>query len=204
MLPVLKHFSFKGVGEYLDDLVAHIDAPRLIKLYITLLDKIEFNTPQFIRFISHTPTLKPLKEACVIFRNGYAGVRLSSPFQELYVSIPCRGLDWQVSSLEQVCTSCLPPFPALEELYIYGDSLWERNRQDHIENWQWLELLRPFTTVKNLYLSEEFAPHIVPALQVLVEIGTPEVLPALQNIFREGLKASGPVHEGIWQFVAPR
>jgi hypothetical protein len=94
----------------------------------------------------------------------------------------------------------------LEELYIYGDSLWERNRQDHIENWQWLELLRPFTTVKNLYLSEEFAPHIVPALQDLVGTGTTEVLPALQNIFWEGLKVSGsgPVHEGIRQFVATR
>jgi hypothetical protein len=81
--------------------------------------------------------------------------------------------------------------------------LLKRNRQDNIESWLWLELLRPFTAVKNLYLSEEFAPRIVPALQVLVEIGTTEVLPALQNIFLEGFQTS-PLREGIRQFIATR
>jgi hypothetical protein len=70
--PRSQTFFVQGVGEYLDDLVAHIDAPRLIELYITFLNKIVFNTPQFIRFISRTPTLKPLKEVCIIFGNGYA------------------------------------------------------------------------------------------------------------------------------------
>ena len=69
---------------------------------------------------------------------------------------------------------------------------------------QCLELLRPFTAVKNLYLSEEFARRIVPALQELNGGRTTEVLPALENIFLEGLKPSGPVHEGIGQFVARR
>jgi hypothetical protein len=41
----------------------------------------------------------------------------------------------------------------------------QRRWHDDIENSEWLELLRPFTSVKNLY-----APHIVPALQELTII----------------------------------
>jgi hypothetical protein len=58
--------------------------------------------------------------------------------------------------------------------------------------------------VKNLYLSKEFAPHIVPALQELVGGRATEVLPTLQNIFLEGLQPSEPAQEGIQQFIAAR
>jgi len=58
--------------------------------------------------------------------------------------------------------------------------------------------------VKNLYLPEEYASLIVPALQGLVEGRTTEVLPALQNIFLKGLKSSGSVQESIGKFVAAR
>jgi hypothetical protein len=113
-------------------------------------------------------------------------------------------LDWQVSSLEQVCTWCLPSLSKLEDLYISEELSWRPNWQDNIENTLWLELLHPFTAVKNLYLSEEFARRIVPALLELVEGRMTEVLPALQTVFLEGLQTSGPVQEGIGQFVAMR
>ena len=69
---------------------------------------------------------------------------------------------------------------------------------------QWLRLLRPFTYVKNLYVSKEFVPSIVPALQELIGYRTTEVLPILQNIFFEGLQPPDPVQEGIGHFVAAR
>ena len=58
--------------------------------------------------------------------------------------------------------------------------------------------------MKNLYLSEEIALRIGPALQEFVKGRTTEVLPALQNIFLEGLEPSGLVQEGIGKFVAAR
>jgi len=73
-----------------------------------------------------------------------------------------------------------------------------------MENSLWLELLLPFRTVKNLYVSEDFVPRILPALQELVGSRATEVLPNLQNIFLEGHEPSGPVQEGIQQFVAAR
>jgi hypothetical protein len=58
--------------------------------------------------------------------------------------------------------------------------------------------------VKNLYLSKELAPCVVPALQDLVGGRTTVVFPTLQNIFLEKLEESGPVQEGIGKFVAAR
>jgi hypothetical protein len=77
ILPVLTRLFFKGVTEYLDDLVARIDAPQLNNLDITFFNQILFNTPQLIQFISRIPALNALEEAHLIFKDGHAGVRLS-------------------------------------------------------------------------------------------------------------------------------
>ena len=122
VLPVLTAFTFKGVTDYLEYLVARIDTPQLNRLYITFFNQIIFDTPQFIQFVNRTPTLKVLEKGHVTFVNGAARVKLSSVstsrYEGLYVEITCKELDWQVSSLEQLCTSSLPPLSALEVLYI--------------------------------------------------------------------------------------
>jgi hypothetical protein len=204
---VLTYFRFKGDSEYLDDLVARIDAPQLNNLHISFFNDIVFDTPQLIQFICRTPGLKPLGKAHVIFDGGAATVNLSSltPGADfLSVGISCRELDWQFSSLEQVCTSSLPPLSTLEVLYIYQGRSSRTHWQDNIENALWLELLHPFRAVKKLYLSEEFARRIGPALQELVGTSVTEVLPNLQSIFLQGLEPSGPVQEGVLQFIATR
>ena len=210
VLPSLRTLTFKGVGEYLEVLVAVIDAPRVYSLSITLFNQILFDTPQSIQFISRTPMLIAHKKASLTFMNDTAAVFLSSPpydgtgNEKVHVKILCRESDWQVSSLQQVCTSCLPPLSALEDLYIYEDSKSPPDWRDNIENTLWLELLHPFSDVKNLYLSGKFALRIGPALQELVGSRTMEALPILQNIFLEGLQPLGPVVEGIMKFVAAR
>jgi hypothetical protein len=98
----------------------------------------------------------------------------------------------------------LRPFSTVGDLYIehrYSHLVW---KNDAIENTLWLQLLLPFTAVKNLYLSKEFAPGIADALQELVGGRIIEVLPSLQNIFVKGLEPLGPFQENIEQFVAAR
>jgi hypothetical protein len=75
--------------------------------------------------------------------------------------------------------------------------------QDDIENSQWLELLHPFTAVKDLHLSKGFALRIAPYLQELVGGRTTEVLPALQSLLVDKY-ASGHFKEAIGKFVAAR
>ena len=122
----------------------------------------------------------------------------------LSMGVACTASEWQLSSLEQACTSFLPPISMLEDLYILENPYRRPRWQDDVENTLWLELLHPFAAVKNLYLSEEFAPRIVPALQELVGGRTIEVLPILENIFLKGLQPSGPLQKGIEKFVAAR
>ena len=191
ILPALDRFRFKGATEYLEDLVAFIGAPRLNTLYITFFNQIDFDCPRLAQFMNCTPTIRARNEAHVQFHDSTASVKLRDwtskfGFDNLLISISCREPDWQLSSLEQVCNSSLHPLPTVEDLYIeqYSQLVW---KNDAIENILWLQLLFPFTAVKNLYLSKEFAPGIVAALQELVGSRTTEVLPRLQNIFMEGL-----------------
>ena len=75
-----------------------------------------------------------------------------------------------------------------------------------VENTLWLDLLRPFTAVKNLYICKKSVARIAPALQELVGARTTEVLPTLKNIFLETPQPSEPLQEleGIEKFVASR
>jgi hypothetical protein len=202
VLPALTSLLFKGVAEYLDDLVARIYAPGLNDLSITFFNQIVFDTPQLIQFVSRTPMLKAQDEACISFGKDTASVNLSSQssdYGRLSVEVSCNALDWQVSSLEQVCRSCLPPFSTLEVLYVYDRQNWPQHWQD-VEDSLWLELLHPFTAVKSLYLSEQFAPRIARALEGL-DVGRMAVLlPTLRNIFLE----EHVLHVGFQRFAFKR
>jgi hypothetical protein len=208
VLPVLTSLTFRGVSEYLEDLVTCIDAPQLDWLYLIFFYDRVFDIPQVIEFISRTPTLKPPEKAHLCLGGNYARVEFSP---QLCVDIIRNGLEWQVTSVVQVCTSCLPFLSTVEDLNVCEHSIRtpgtrRRGATIEITNVQftpWPELLRPFDTVKNLYLSKRFAPHIASALQELVGGRMTEVLPTLQNIFLEEFQ-SGPVPEGIQHFVAAR
>ena len=210
VLPVLTFFSFKGVTEYLEDLVACINTPQLNALDIIFFNDFIFNAPHLIKFTGRTPALRTLKKAHIHFGEDAASIDLSSQTfgydsYELKLMILCRGLDWQVSSLNQACTSCLHLLSMMEDLYIYYRPSYPREDWTYnIENGLWLEILHQFTGVKNLYLSKKVASHTAPALQELIEGRTTEVLPALQNIFLEGFESSGVREEGIGLFVAAR
>jgi hypothetical protein len=203
-LPILTQLRFKGVAEYLEDLVARINAPLLDKLSITFFHQLTFDCPQLTQFISHAPKFKAHGEARVVFSNHDVTVTLPQTFDgELKLGISCRQSDWQLSSVAQVCNSPFPQalIPTVEYLYIQSKS-WQLHWQDDIEKDQWVELFHPFAAVKDLYISLEFMPSIAPALQELV--GEREVLPALQTLFLEKPHSSGPVQEAVGQFVAAR
>ncbi len=198
VIPALTYFEFKGVIEYLEDLVTFVDAPQLRYLNITFFNQIDFDGPRLAQFITRMPILGDC-DAHVEFNDTTASVRFSSPLKYSAIEISCREPDWQLSSVAQVCNSCFPPLSMIEDLYIehrYLQLVW---KNDAIENTLWLELLLPFPGVKNLYLSKTFALGIAAALQEMV--GT-EVLPRLQNIFVEELELSGLFQENIGQFVA--
>ena len=55
-IPALTSFIFRGLSEYLEELVARIDTPQLNELFIHFLNKVD--APQLAQFIGRTPTLE--------------------------------------------------------------------------------------------------------------------------------------------------
>jgi len=106
-----------------------------------------------------------------------------------------------LSALAQVLDSFLSSLQTLESLKI---EVYHEDWQGEIEAIQWQELLHPVTSVKHVTLGKS-ARLIAPALQDLAEERATEVLPALQDLFlTTSWPPSGPVKEGIEQFIATR
>jgi len=75
--------------------------------------------------------------------------------------------------------------------------------KDDTEDAQWLELLGPFTALKNLYLTDGIAQRFSGALQQLSGERATEVLPALRHLFVRGSSLE-LVQEAIKSFVTAR
>lgn len=209
LLPALTHFEFKGFCEYLEDFVAGIETPLLDDLNITFFYQFIFDTPQLTQFIGRTPNFKELDEAYLKFSNSDVSVRLARPGTTLRFAVSCTDSLWQLLSLTQHLASPLYQalIPTVKRLYILDAEFLRRRWQNHIneqDSSQWLELLGPFTAVKNLYLYREFVPYFAATLQELGAESVAEVLPALRRLFLEDPWLSGSVQETIKQFVASR
>ena len=208
ILPNLTTIRFQGDSEYLEKILARIDAPRTNELCITFFNQFMFDTPQLFQFINRRPTLSTPTKGHITFSAESIMVKFLSQTSDcgtLVVEIPCSESELRrLSSFQQVCNSSLPSLSMLEDLYIHEDPFWQPYWQSDVDNTLWLQLLRPFAAVKNFYLDENFVPHFAPALQELVVGRSTEVLPTLENIFLDVFHPSEPFHEDVEKFVAAR
>src|SRR6266851_1810857 len=212
VLPALTSLTFKGDSEYLENIVSRLEAPLLSYTNITFFNQLIFDTPLLRHFISCTEIVREAYRAYISCHRNTARFSLYSrngtdeEESKVMLWISCEPLDWQISSLAQVCSTSFPPLPTLERLdidiYNGRDLLLEW--QDDMEDTQWLELLRPFASVQDLDLSEDSVPFVAPALQELSGETAIEVLPALQNLSLTGRQPSEPAKEAIGKFIAAR
>jgi hypothetical protein len=208
LIPALTRLKFEGVNEYAEHILHRIDTPRLDNLDIIFFNETVFNISHLSRFISRCiPKFQTPDEARVAFSDAHITVTLSFPtpgYERLVLGILCDESAGQLSSLTQLCKSFLPAFAMVERLYIcqYG-YCWGQRWKHGIQHSHWLQLLRFFTDVKDLYVSREITIFIVRVLKKLVRERTTEVLPALQNLFFHKYEVlSGPA--AIEDFIAAR
>jgi len=210
VLPSLARLVFKGDSEYLEDMVSRMEPLPHAHVEITFFNQLLFNTPLLPNLVGRAEMFKAFHRAEIFFSSlsvSFALFQKHGPVESkvLVLKISCKPLDWQLSSIAQVIGSAIPPLPALERLKLRGYhqlQCW----QDDIENAEWLELLRPFTSVKDLVLSGQLVQLIAPVLGEPIEESATEELPALQNIFVEDVSLSGHLswQKAIGQFIAAR
>ena len=210
VLPALADLHFRGDSEYLEDMLSRIDTPLHVSLRIIFFNQLLFDTPFLRDLTNRAQTYKPSHRAVICFysdRVFFILFQKHGPAESrvLDLGISCRPSDWQLSSLTQLIGSSIPTLPALEHLDILEDC-GPLHWQDDIENAQWLELLRPFTSVKDLVLSGQLVSLVASALGELNGERVAEVLPALQTIFVEDLRLTGPSpwQREIGRFVTAR
>ena len=110
--------SFKGVSDYLEDLLSQIDAPLLHKVDVVFFNDI----PQLDRFIDRLGNFEMPTQADIVFLEGSVLITLpdsesawTSKQTRLAMEITCGEPDWQMSSLGQTCG---PSFPLVYTLSV--------------------------------------------------------------------------------------
>jgi len=211
LLPALTYLCFQGTPEYVEDLVAQINAPSLESVKIILFDQEALEVPELAKFVRRADKLSLPQQAEVTFESDFISVKLSPKTllakfdpKTLMLNLACDESVLRLSYVTQFCASCLPTPSPFESLHIDVSIL--HTWQDVIDDPgpQWLDLLRPFNTVKNLRLSKIVGLHVASALRGLLVGQVTEVLPALENVFISGLEPSGPVQEAISEFADAR
>jgi hypothetical protein len=198
----------------LERLVAHIDAPLLHSVRITLSNELPFDISELPQFIDRSEKFRSLNtaRADLTFSTNSVGLTVSSQTETetadgimLALGISFREPFWPLS-LSRVFGLSLPPLATSERLDIRMEAHWSGRFlwQHGPQNIQWINLLRPFTAVKNLYLFEAVALRVVPALEEAAKGSVDNVLPALQNVFLQGLQPTRPVQEAIGRFASAR
>ncbi|KAH8994153.1 hypothetical protein EDB86DRAFT_3078357 [Lactarius hatsudake] len=204
VLSALTSLKYRGTSKYLDSLVARIDAPGLGNIDITFFSQPTMDASQLGLFIERTGIHAPLSRAEVqtsehAISISFTGSSTSTP---LRLQISCKQLDWQLSSMAQVCDQFSPFLSLVNNLRI--NSTQSSSGPDDADGGQWLELIRAFGGATDFPVAGELTTAILCALG-LVEDGNTIVLPSLRHLHIEDPMAmDNPSWDGLLSFIALR
>lgn len=191
VLPSLTTFEFHGVKEYLEDLIAQIDAPRLDYFRISYFNQLDFHIPHLSKFICRTQNLSlaRFKRARVDFGVNNVDVSLYGEREEqlethFSVQISCQGLDWQVSHVAQILSQSGAMLSNVSDLSMDGRDI-PPGRKDFMDDTKWLDILRIFTAGETLHVTGKLAEHIARGFEGATEEMVAEVLPSLLSLCLE-------------------
>ena len=190
VLPSLTNFRFGGASEYLVDFIAQIDTPLLDRLHMTFFSDVVFDIPRLYNFLDRGDERKPFTWAEVRFRPREVVIFLESP-SSFKMDITCDVSDWPLESMTQLCGQLIPLLSQVERLEMHEDC-WsgnvffdydEQGWQETVDDPDWLELLNPFVSVKNLYIANRLGLILSTVLKNITGERVTGILPALENLF---------------------
>ena len=184
VLPSLITLNFRGCSEYLEHLLAQIDAPRLQCFETAYFNQLDFRVPHLSQFIRRTENIELAQSRHTQVRILISNLYIKLDFEaeghsrsRLILRISCKWLDWQVPLLAQILGQSPSMVSnvddlSIEEVDLQLDKVWN-------DDVGWVELLLPFTSVTMLRGSKQFAGLIALALDRVRGKMANDVLPAL-------------------------
>jgi hypothetical protein len=204
IIPSLTRLDFRGNSEFLEDLVAGIDAPYLGDIELTFFNKFNGTVPKIGEFIDRIGMHKSHHRADILFSVdaiSFSFIQREAP----------TGIKFQVhrepsskllSTMARVFTHLSASLPDLEELRISATQGFIS--QYRLHNGSWPELLNAFASVKWFHNAGNLSTDIASALR-LPEQRRGAVLPALRKLY---ISQPGPRHaplrEGVVAFMTSR
>jgi hypothetical protein len=120
-LPYLRWISFLGASAYLEALLPRMATPSLEKLQIWFFNQLTYSVPNLRDFTITNENLRS-NGAIIKFSTEAALVKMypheGDMIRALYMETFCRYLDWQVSSMVQICYELSPMFSLVEHLML--------------------------------------------------------------------------------------
>jgi hypothetical protein len=185
--PNLRIFNFGGVSSFLEAVLAHMAAPLLETFEMQFFNQLSFSIPHLQNFMMTAENLR-FSRAEFIFHHEavamFAYARLGSGSNNFGFSVPCRHLDWQVSSMTQISKDLNQLFSEVVDLTLdYREHTLSPEWHNQADRTQWRELLGSFRNVKILRVHNGLVGDLSRSLQ---SDGEPppslKVLPELKEL----------------------
>jgi hypothetical protein len=186
VLPAIATIEFEGVSDYLEDLVARIDCPKLqwIKIWY-LYRRANFRAVHLLEFIDRSENywVRQFRRSNVhFFPTGEICLEFAHLRNMVSTWITFQGKNWGVSHLVQMFRQFSTKLSEVRYLYIAYDRPGAGMGQN-----EWALLFRPFTAVRTLHVCRGWIRNNPPAVEgVTAYIATgadPEMLPALGLLY---------------------
>ena len=180
VLPALSCLKYRGTSKYLDTFVARIDAPRLSDIDISFFYQPTMDAAQLGQFIERIEMQTLLSHVDVLTSANIASMSFSEPGARvrLALQISCTQVDWQLSSMTQICNHFSRSLSHLKDLCF--NSTQQPSGSDDMDREQWAGIFRAFNGAVVLRITGTLAADILRTLSLTV--GEPNVLPALRTL----------------------
>jgi hypothetical protein len=205
VLPALACFRFRGLDEYLEDLVARIDSPQLSAISVIYMNPpVDFPVTQLVEFVDRS-----VGPRSTVFRRAQVEVRKRIATFTLYDAEyprrdPCsdwppftrdsEAIYWQVTHMAQVLSQVSATLSNVVHLELYKGP--HHGCMDTVE---WQRLLRQFSAVQTLKVGWGIAECMARTLEDLTEERVVGLFPFLELICLQSESALS-----IEKFVALR
>ncbi|KAI9449235.1 hypothetical protein BJY52DRAFT_270560 [Lactarius psammicola] len=201
VLPSLTHFDFRGITEYLEDLVAGIDAPRLEDIKVALFDESFFHFSKLSEFVDRIEMHKSHRRADIKLSKNTISISLiqSGAPTRLKFRFFCEGLSKQLNLIARICISFSAFLFNVEDLRI--STTQPSSLRDHEA---WVKIIHHFRGTKWLHVADGHSTNFVRALQQ-PDRQRKTVLPALHKLYiwQPGPRYA-PLREAVVSFVTSR